>query len=121
MKKVLLVLSFALLATVSVWAQTFTADNLTYKVTDAAAKTVELTGYETEPTGKLDIPATVSYEGSEYSVTEIGDEAFAYCENLTELVVPPTVTIIGQHSSQKSLSMPQHRHLCVRMHLPIPN
>ena len=98
MKKVLLVLSFALLATVSVWAQTFTADNLTYKVTDAAAKTVELTGYETEPTGKLDIPATVSYEGSEYSVTEIGDEAFAYCENLTELVVPPTVTIIGQHA-----------------------
>ena len=74
----------------------FTVDNLNYRVTGSTA--VELTGYVTRPTGILDIPATVSYEGSEYSVTEIGDEAFAYCENLTELVVPPTVTIIGQHA-----------------------
>ena len=74
----------------------FTADGLKYQATGIS--TVTLVGYETEPTGKLDIPATVSYEGSEYCVTEIGDEAFAYCENLTELVVPPTVTVIGQHA-----------------------
>ena len=74
----------------------FTVDGLKYNATSIS--TVTLVGYETEPTGKLDIPATVSHGGREYSVTEIGDEAFAYCENLTELVVPPTVTIIGQHA-----------------------
>ena len=78
--------------------------------------TVTLVGYETEPTGKLDIPATVSYEGSEYSVTEIGDEAFAYCENLTELVVPPTVTIIGQHAFHYNRQFTK-----IVVHATIPN
>ena len=55
MKRLLTTWILALLATVSVWAQTFTAGNLKYEVTDAAAKTVELTGYETEPTGALTI------------------------------------------------------------------
>ena len=35
----------------------FTVDNLKYKITDYIADEVELTGYATEPTGKLDIPA----------------------------------------------------------------
>ena len=38
----------------------FTVDNLKYKVTDNTANEVELTGYATKPTGKLDIPASVT-------------------------------------------------------------
>ena len=43
MKKKLLTLAVALLAATGAWAQTFTFDNLKYTVTDAEAKTVELT------------------------------------------------------------------------------
>ena len=52
----------------------FTVDNLNYRVTGSTA--VELTGYVTRPTGILDIPATVSYEGKNFDVTAIGDGAF---------------------------------------------
>ena len=48
----------------------FTVDNLKYKVTDYIADEVELTGYATEPTGKLDIPASVTY-GSKTNVLHL--------------------------------------------------
>ena len=95
MKRLLTTWILALLATVSVWAQTFTAGNLKYEVTDAAAKTVELTGYETEPTGALTIPATVTNGGTTYSVTAIGYEAFRECKALTSVTIPDGVTSIG--------------------------
>ena len=45
----------------------FTVDNLKYKITDYIADEVELTGYATEPTGKLDIPASVTYGSKRHS------------------------------------------------------
>ena len=95
MKRLLTTWILALLATVSVWAQTFTAGNLKYEVTDAAAKTVELTGYVTKPTGILDIPATVTYGGTTYSVTSIGKQAFYECGGITSVTIPDGVTAIG--------------------------
>ena len=99
MKRLLTTWILALLATVSVWAQTFTADNLTYKVTDAAAKTVELTGYVTKPTGALTIPATVTNGGTTYSVTAIGYEAFRECKALTSVTIPDGVRMQGTYVS----------------------
>ena len=59
---------------------------------------VRLDGYVTEPKGLLDIPEIVTDKGATYSVTEINDESFAYCEELTELIIPSTVTVIGSHA-----------------------
>ena len=96
MKEKLLTLAVALLAATGAWAQTtFTADNLKYKVTDAATHTVELTGYESAPTGALTIPATVTNESTEYSVTSIGSRAFSWCSQLTAVTIPASVTNIG--------------------------
>ena len=96
MKKLSFTFIIALLAAGGAWAQTtFTAENLKYTVTDAATHTVELTGYVTKPTGALTIPATVTNEGTEYSVTSIGSMAFAYCSSLTEVNIPASVTSIG--------------------------
>ena len=45
--------------------------------------------------GAITIPATVTYEGEDYSVTSIGDEAFKDCRSLTAVVIPEGVTSIG--------------------------
>ena len=73
----------------------FTVDNLKYKVTDNTADKVELTGYVTEPTGKLDIPATVTYGSKTYSVTSIVEQAFSGCSEITEVTIPASVTSVG--------------------------
>ena len=95
MKKLLFTLIIALLAATGAWAQTFTFDNLKYTVTDETTHTVELTGYVTKPTGALTIPATVTNESTEYSVTSIGDEAFFNCTSLTGITLPEGLTTIG--------------------------
>ena len=95
MKEKLLTLAVALLAATGAWAQTFTFDNLKYTVTDETTHTVELTGYVTAPEGALTIPATVTNEDTEYSVTSIGSSAFSSCTSLTEVNIPASVTNIG--------------------------
>ncbi len=95
MKKTLFTLIVALLAATGAWAQEFTDNGLKYTVTDAATHTVELTGYVTKPTGALTIPATVTNEDTEYSVTSIGSRAFSSCSSLTEVNIPASVTNIG--------------------------
>ena len=72
----------------------FTADNLVYQVTDVENKYVEVIGYDTNPTGVLDIPKTVSHDGTTYSVTAIGVKAFLG-SGLTGVTIPSSVTAIG--------------------------
>ena len=55
------------------------------------------TGY-TSPTGSLTIPSSVSNNGNTYSVTRIGERAFALCHGLTSVVIPNSVTIIGNQA-----------------------
>ena len=45
--------------------------------------------------GNLIIPSTISYNGTTYSVTSIGDRAFYYCSGLTSVTIPNGVTSIG--------------------------
>ena len=50
--------------------------------------------YESK-SGDLIIPSTISYNGTTYSVTSIGDRAFYYCSGLTSVAIPNGVTSIG--------------------------
>lgn len=50
-------------------------------------------GY-TKPTGNLTIPSSVTYNGTTYSVTEIGQDAFYGCVGLSSVIIPNTVTLI---------------------------
>ena len=57
------------------------------------------------------VPATVSYKSVTFNVTEIGDEAFAYCSGLTSVTIGNSVTTIGNNtfygcSSLTSVTIP---------------
>ena len=49
-------------------------------------------------TGSLTIPSNVTYAGTTYSVTSIGDHAFSYCSGLTSLTIGSSVTYIGREA-----------------------
>ena len=46
-------------------------------------------------TGEVVIPESVAYNGKTYSVTSIGNYAFADCSSLTSITIPSSVTSIG--------------------------
>ena len=85
---------------------------LTYTITNEEKKQVELSGYEKDnPEGTLNIPATVTINGIEYSVTSIGENAFENCDNLQSVTIPNSVTSIGMYafrncSSLQSVTIP---------------
>lgn len=96
MKKVLLVLSFALLAMTSVWAQMFSVDNLKYKITDPVNHCAVVIGYETKPEGVLNVPGKVNYNGTDYFVLLIENNAFLNCYKIVEVNLPSSVISIEE-------------------------
>ena len=80
----------------AIWEDTTPyVSGLKYSITDEVNRQVKVTGYEEYPTGTLNIPATVTINGTKYSVTSIGDDAFFYCTDLQSVTIPNSVTTIG--------------------------
>ena len=95
------------LASASTWAAVgdeFTKAGAIYKVTGENPNTVELIGFETEPTGYYSIPKTISFYDDDdefiasYTVTSIGDVAFKNCTELTSVNIPNEVKNIGDYA-----------------------
>lgn len=42
------------------------------------------------------IPASITWEGKKYPVTELGAKSFSNCSNLTSITIPSSVTSIGK-------------------------
>ena len=97
MKKSILLL-FAALATLAASAQTkVEIDGIWYNLV-SKAKQAEVTNGDTKYSGSITIPATISHEGMQYSVTSIGEQAFYYCNSLTDITLPESVTSIGSQA-----------------------
>jgi hypothetical protein len=73
-----------------------TIDSLTYSL-DAGIKTAKVTGYIDGLT-EVEIPSSITSEGVEYRVTEIGNNAFSGCSSLTSVTIPNSVTTIGNYA-----------------------
>ena len=56
-------------------------------------------------TGNIVIPATVTYKDVVYDVFAIGDNAFAYCENMFSVSIPSSVTTIYSQAFLWCLSL----------------
>ena len=98
MKK-LFTLLLALVATTALWAEDFSVGGIYYKILNGSEVEVTYRGsndydYD-EYSGSVTIPSTVTYNGTTYSVTSIGDRAFSGCTSLTSVTIGNNVTSIG--------------------------
>ncbi|MCR4852305.1 MAG: leucine-rich repeat domain-containing protein [Prevotella sp.] len=57
-----------------------------------ATVTIQYNGYS----GDIVIPSSITYDGTPYSVTSIGKNAFYICSGLTSVTIPNSVTSIGE-------------------------
>ena len=103
MKK-LFTLLFVIVATTALWAEDFEINGIYYNFLDDKTNEVEVTfrgsSYDSynEYSGSITIPSTVTYNGTTYSVTTIGDGAFYWCAGLTSVIIGNSVKSIGDNA-----------------------
>ncbi len=92
MKRLLFFICTLLCANVLMAQTRFIVGELQYEVTG----TNEVEVHDCMPSAtSIVIPNTVTYQGTNYSVTKIGEDAFEDCSSLTSVTIPNSVTYIG--------------------------
>ena len=94
MKTKIFTLLLALLTTNSLWAYDFQIDDFNFMVINQENRTLEVYAKD-QDIKEADIPETVTYNDTTYIVTQIHEEGFANCSNLTSITIPNSVSHIG--------------------------
>ena len=85
-------------------AYDFYSGGLYYNITSSSSKTVAVTENPNSYSGSVVIPSTVTYNGTTYTVTSVGNNAF-YLSSITSVVIPSTVTRIGNSAFSECFNM----------------
>ncbi len=93
MKKTILIL-ISLIFTFKALSITFVVDGISYITTTSNTVAVTSGSYNVS---SIVIPANVSYNGNNYTVTSIGKNAFKK-SNVTKIKLPPTIVKIGEYA-----------------------
>ena len=108
MKKILTLICTLLCANVLMSQTRFWIDSLRYEITSTNPAKVEVHDANASIT-TANIPETVTYQGTTYSVTSIGDDAFynplSNCSSLTSVTIPNSVTSIGNSAFEGCCSL----------------
>ena len=91
-----------LLITIVSWAYDFKVNGIYYNVTGNSANptcgvTFDTDAYNTY-SGTINIPETVTYNGTTFTVTSVCDYAFYKCTGLTAVNFPSTIESIGKYA-----------------------
>lgn len=90
------------------WAYDIQVDDLCYNITSVENKTCEVTYSYIDSTeissyeGDVYIHDSFYFEGSKYTVTSIGEYAFANSPEITSVIIPSTIETIGDFAFQSS-------------------
>ena len=95
-----LFLSLAVLLSLPVLAVEVEIDGINYDLVAKVKQATVLKKSSGEYSGSIVIPESVVYEGTTYSVTNIGERAFDGCWGLTSVTIPNSVTSIGSNAFQ---------------------
>ena len=84
-------LILSVLFSISASAGVVEVDGISY---DISGTTATVTYGEKEYLGDIVIPKSITFKKWIYSVTSIGDYAFAFCSGLTSVTIPNSVTVL---------------------------
>lgn len=104
--RALLAIAMMLCVALPTLAHDFEVDGIYYKYLDQSAKTVEVTfrggshlaDSSNVYVGSVSIPLSVTYSGTTYSVTSIGQYAFNECRGLTSITIPNSIGSIKMYA-----------------------
>ena len=90
MTKKITLLFALMLSTLIASADVININNIYYNL-DFSTKTAEVTSNPDKYSGSVDIPASVTFKGTDYNVTSLGMEEFFNCSGLTSIPIPNSV------------------------------
>ena len=110
--KRLLSLSLFLMTAMLSFAHDFEKGGIYYNITSSSRLTVAVTyqgtsysQYQNEYEGVVNIPETVEYNGTTYSVTSIDEYAFRDCSTMFSITIPNSVKSIGSWAFESCSSL----------------